>query len=207
MAKTFINIHHTATFAKDDVTHQFNGVNVGHKKRWNGETLSKLGFYGGYHYLVERDGSIFQFRGDEEVGAHNNVSGMNQKALGVCFAGNMSEQDLTAAQIESGYRLISELMNKYGIPEGNIDPHKYYKNTQCPGNRLTDDPWPYIKSQFIRQPDKPIVAWHKKHQIIEKWSNPPTEAEITLGFAVYKGLRALAEAQANQDTNFFTLEI
>jgi len=137
--KKYVNIHHTATFAKDDVAHQFNGVNISHKKRWEERTLSKLGFYGGYHYLVERDGIVRQFRGDEEVGAHNNQQEMNFKAIGVCFAGDMDEQQLTQKQFDEGLRLIQRLQEKYNIPRENIKGHRDYKNTHCPGIGIPKD--------------------------------------------------------------------
>lgn len=146
--KQFINIHHTATQALDDTQKQFTSVNAGHKVRFGEGVKSKLGFYGGYHYLVERDGTIGQYRNDDEVGAHNNVSEMNFKAIGVCFAGNMSKQNLSDKQIKSGYELIKRLQEKHKIPDANVHGHKKYKQTQCPGNLLGNDPWGMIQKLY-----------------------------------------------------------
>ena len=58
MKKTYIVLHHTAVFAKDDISEQFDLINNSHRHRWNGATKSKMGFYGGYTYLIERNGHV-----------------------------------------------------------------------------------------------------------------------------------------------------
>lgn len=146
MNKTHINIHHTAMYS-EDLSEQFDAVNEGHRKRWNGKTKSSLGFYGGYHYLIERNGAVQQFREEKEVGAHNNVKMMNYRAIGVCFAGNMSRQNLTDAQVKVGVELISDIQKRYNIPDENIRPHRFYKATQCPGTKLADPVWDTLKEK------------------------------------------------------------
>lgn len=131
--KDYINIHHTAITALTDDSMQFNIVDRGHQIRWDGSTKSQLGYYVGYHYLIERNGVIKQARKDSEVGAHNNVDEMNYKAIGICFAGNMEEQELTKYQVKSGIELVNNLVSKYKIPRENILPHRYFKATACPG--------------------------------------------------------------------------
>ena len=148
MQKTHINIHHTADFASSENEKQFVSVNASHKKRFGEGVKSKLGYYGGYHYLIERDGTVMQYRGEEEVGAHNNVDLMNFKAIGVCFAGNMSTQRISEKQILAGYDLIQRLQLKYGIHDDNVQGHKKYKSTQCPGNSLGANPWGTIKKLY-----------------------------------------------------------
>lgn len=154
MQKTHINIHHTANFASSENEKQFASVNASHKKRFGEGVKSKLGYYGGYHYLIERDGTVMQYRGEEEVGAHNNIDLMNFKAIGVCFAGNMSTQRISEEQIRAGHDLIEKLQLKYGIHDDNVQGHKKYKNTQCPGNSLGISPWQTIKklhSELLKQ--------------------------------------------------------
>ncbi len=201
MKKTAINIHHTAMYANDDVSEQFDAVNTSHRVRWGGKTKSSLGFYGGYHYIVERNGTIQQFREDYEVGAHNNlglkrigawVYSCNYYALGVTFAGNMSRQDLTTEQVKSGVELIKRLQKTHNIIDDNVLPHRHYKPTQCPGNNLPDPVWSYLQEQYdgVTIEDAPIVAWCKKYNIISTWSNPPTQAELKNGWTIYNGLKA-----------------
>lgn len=131
--KSYINIHHSAILAADDDVQQFNVIDRGHQVRWDGATRSSLGYYGGYHYLIERNGVIKQYRKDSEVGAHNNVDEMNYKAIGVCFAGNMEKQNLSKEQRRAGLELVKQLQKKYSIPNENVQPHKKYKATACPG--------------------------------------------------------------------------
>jgi len=207
MKKTSITIHHTAIYAEDDLGDQFDTVNESHRKRWNGGTKSAMGLYGGYHYIVERNGAVQQFRNDWETGAHNNkgikrigawLYSANSYALGITFAGNMSRQNLTDHQIKSAVELVKELQRKHGIPDENITPHRADKATQCPGNNLPDPVWNYLQEQNDKimldiEPD--IVKWHKGHKIIEKWSNPPTPDELRLGWALYKFGKAKLKAK------------
>ncbi len=195
MKKTAINIHHTASYAENDMAEQFDSVNEGHKARWKGATKSKMGFYGGYHYIVERNGAVQQFRGEEETGAHNNVGLMNYKAIGVCFAGNMSRQNLTEAQIRAGVKLIKDIQKRHDIPDENVTPHRASKSTQCPGNNFADPVWKFLQEQFEKLDEKEpdIVKWHKKNKIIEKWNKPATPDELKLGWTIYKALKQFKE--------------
>lgn len=205
MKKTAINIHHTAIEAKSDTVKQFDRVNDSHYARWGGATKSKLGYYGGYHYLIERDGSVRQFRGDEETGAHNNKGlkrigawwySLNHYGLGVSFAGNMSIQNLTTAQLKAGVELIKKLQEKHGIKDDDVTPHRQWKATQCPGNNIHDKVWEYLQSEYdkVVKPIKedPIIKWHKKNKIIEHWDGPAPEWKMVMAWAIYKALRANA---------------
>lgn len=209
MKKDTIVIHHTAMYAEDDIHEQFDEVNLNHRRRWNGATKSKMNFYGGYHYLIERNGTIQQFRYEDEVGAHCNTGikrigllkySANYYAIGVCFAGNMSRQQLTAVQIEAGVKLIKDIRDRLSIIDANILPHRDFNPTQCPGNNLPDKVWSYLQELDLKLKEKElgIVKWHKKHQIIEKWSTPPTNEELKIGFAIYKAMKAIALGKLNK---------
>lgn len=154
MKKTHINIHHTATKSLNDERMQFDTVNLAHKTRFGESVRSKLGYYGGYHYLIERNGITNQFRGDDEVGAHNDQNEMNYKAIGICFAGNLSEQEPTPDQLKSAYKLIMRLKEKYKIADENITGHRDHKATQCPGNYFgKNNPWQIIKIKAHGEPE------------------------------------------------------
>lgn len=147
-----------------DGSDQFDKVNNAHRARWNGKTKSKMGFFGGYTYLIERSGQVTQFRGEKEVGAHNNIKWMNYKAIGVSFAGNMSRQNLTEAQINAGVELIKDIQSRLNIPDENVTPHRLYKATQCPGNNLPDPVWPWLQEQY----DGGLEKWEKASK---KWAS------------------------------------
>lgn len=138
MKKTYINIHHTAILANSDNVLQFDVVDRSHKARFGESVKSSYGYYVGYHYLIERNGVVQQARKDHEVGAHNNADEMNYKAIGVCFAGNMEEQELTSDQVKSGLDLINKLVEKHGIARYKILPHRYFKATACPGKNTNN---------------------------------------------------------------------
>lgn len=218
MKKTAINIHHTAHFAKNDVAKQLNSVNSGHKARWNASTRSSLGYYVGYHYLIERDGEVVQCRKDSEIGVHNNKGlvwstrgriSANYYAIGISFAGNMSRQELTSAQIKSAVELIERLQTEHDIKDDQVLPHRHYTPTQCPGNNLPDPLWAYLKemaNKMQNEPrlDSPIVAWCKKWGIITKWSTKPSDSELKDGYIAYK-IGYLNATKANRK-KIYTLE-
>ena len=205
MKKTNLTLHHTAIYANDDVKEQFLTVDEVHRKRWNGKTKSRMGYYGGYHYLIERNGFVAQYRNDDETGAHNNkglkrigawMYSENYYSIGISFAGNMSKQELTAKQIESAVKKIKELQTKHNIPNENIRPHRATSSTQCPGNNIPDKAWEYLQEQYEKlDKDEPIIKWHKRNQIIEKWNNPPTEEELKQGWIAYKLAKAIASGK------------
>lgn len=204
MQKDTIVIHHTAMLSTNDAHEQFDAVNLAHRRRWGGKTKSSMGFYGGYHYIIERNGTVQQFRDETEDGAHCNtglkrigawVYSANSYAIGVCFAGNMSVQQLTPEQLKSGVELIKDIRDRRSITDANILPHRNFKATQCPGNNIPDKVWPHLQEQYLKLDEKEpeIIKWHKDNKIIEKWSKPPTKEELKLGWTVYKALKANKE--------------
>jgi hypothetical protein len=202
MKKSYINLHHTSIYAKNDSDEQFDIINEAHRKRWEGKTKSSYGFYGGYHYLIERNGVVQSFRDDYEIGAHNRSSWMNYRAIGIAFSGNMSVQHLTEEQIKASVILIRKLQSAYNISSKNIKPHRYYRSTQCPGNNLPDDLWNYLldqndKIEFANVPS--IIRWHKKNKIIEQWNNPPTEQEMKMGWIAYKLGKAIVQGDLKKE--------
>lgn len=124
--------HHSAVQSKK---HQAAGINNSHRTR--GFPKSSLGFYGGYHLLIERDGSVFRFRNDNEIGAHD--SGENINSLGICLAGNFSLEYPNEAQVAALTPLLRDWMQKYGISAERIDPHRMGDSTECPGKLLPDN--------------------------------------------------------------------
>lgn len=83
----------------------------------------------GYNYYVRKDGSIWEGRPVNAIGA--NCYGQNEKSIGVSFEGNFMKDTMGDAQFNSGVELIKYLMGAYGIVE--VGGHKKYYNTECPG--------------------------------------------------------------------------
>lgn len=100
--------------------------------------LSSLGFYIGYHALINWDGSLLVTRQDFEESAA--VIGYNQNALHICLAGNFDNELPTTEQITSLRAWLEQKMKLYNIPLANIYPHRWaapYKS--CYGKLLAED--------------------------------------------------------------------
>ena len=95
----------------------------------------------GYHYFVDRDGTVVAGRPLDEVGAH--VQGHNQDSVGICLAGGhgSSENDafldnFTFAQEQALRVLISEL--KIRVPSiTKVRGHNEVAAKACPGFRVS----------------------------------------------------------------------
>lgn len=86
----------------------------------------------GYNFYIRKDGTIYQGRGWEYVGAH--CSGYNSTSIGICFEGNYETSDIRMpeAQYNAGVALIAEALKRYpAITE--ICGHRQYSVTACPG--------------------------------------------------------------------------
>ena len=129
----YIIIHHTAT-SRDYTT--FEAINNGHQRRWSGQSLSQLGFYCGYQYLITGDGKIHQARLDTESGWH--TSGHNQNTIGIVFTGNFMIETMSNAQISSLKELLAEKLKQYSLDKSQIKLHRDFTSTLCPGENLAD---------------------------------------------------------------------
>jgi len=101
-----------------------------------GFPISSLGYYVGYHYWIERDGTARQARAENELGAH--TRGQNYTALGIGLAGCFDTEDPTDAQVAALGELLSALCTRHAISHDRIFPHRKYANKTCYGSRLSD---------------------------------------------------------------------
>ncbi|MBI4178361.1 N-acetylmuramoyl-L-alanine amidase [bacterium] len=64
-------------------------------------------------------------------------AGVNSSCVGICFAGNFNDQELSRAAFESGVRLCVALL-RGGIHESAdvIYPHSRFQEKDCPGKRF-----------------------------------------------------------------------
>ena len=90
----------------------------------------------GYHYLIDRDGTIASGRPVERSGAH--TRGHNRGSVGIAlFGGHGSSttdeftENFTPEQGASLRDLISDLMSNHG--EMKIAGHNEYSTKACPG--------------------------------------------------------------------------
>lgn len=117
----------------------------------------------GYHYLIDRDGTIARGRPMERDGAH--VRGRNRGTVGISlFGGRDSTADgqfadnYTPEQEASLRSLIDDLQN--GHPSiTKISGHNEYAAKACPGFRVRDwleGPWGALPEFLTRQEPAPI---------------------------------------------------
>lgn len=128
-----IIVHHSAETAPHP---QFDAIDAMHKER--GFPRSASGHFVGYHYVIERDGTVRAARGHQEEGAH--ARGRNAASIGICLVGNFDLDLPTSAQSASLGSLLVRVAGQYGISEENIVPHRTHNaDTHCYGLRLADD--------------------------------------------------------------------
>lgn len=91
----------------------------------------------GYHYLIDRNGTVATGRPVEQVGAH--VAGHNTGTIGVCLIGGHGssetdrfDQHFTAHQDKALRVLLADLKRKFpGVVK--ITGHNQYAAKACPG--------------------------------------------------------------------------
>ncbi len=137
-------IVHTTDVGRVRSSRQFYVVDRYHKSR--GFPKSSLGYYGGYHFFYEPDGTELRYKEDWEIGAHTNevIDGisMNLQSIALCFAGDGDVEFPTDEQAKAMAKRIKKLVDKYTIPLDNvrIGPHRTWKPTKtCYGSMLGKD--------------------------------------------------------------------
>jgi N-acetyl-anhydromuramyl-L-alanine amidase AmpD len=126
--------HHSAADAPNPQTA---AINEWHKAR--DFPLSKSGYYVGYHYVIEKDGTVVQCREDTELGAHD--TGENMDSIGICLVGNFETSRPSVEQEASFAHLLRRLMFLHNIPLASIEPHRRDDTTDCPGKNMPES-WP-----------------------------------------------------------------
>lgn len=98
--------------------------------RWHKEK----GWLGiGYHYVIDREGTIEIGRAEGVPGAH--ARGHNSTSIGICLAGGLSEDgsaadNFTAKQMLMLTRLVDGLTARY--PDAKVIGHNQVSEKTCP---------------------------------------------------------------------------
>lgn len=95
----------------------------------------------GYHWLIDRDGTVVQGRTEDKVGAH--TKGHNANSIGISlFGGHGSSSDdkfdenYTPEQEFALRQLIAEIKQRYTIQK--VSGHNEYAAKACPGFRVSE---------------------------------------------------------------------
>lgn len=120
-----IVIHCTATPAGRNVT-------VGEIRQWHRDRgWADIG----YHYVIGLDGTVYEGRPIEKMGAH--CIGQNAHSVGICYVGgtdkNGTPRDTrTDAQKAAMLRLVKVLMETYDIKADHVWGHNRFAAKACP---------------------------------------------------------------------------
>ncbi len=127
-----IIVHHSGDSSPID---QLSKINRYHEQR--GFDRSELGFFVGYHYLINKLGIVTRTKYDHEIGCHD--AGENINSLGVCLEGDFSLELPTEEQEKALGGLLCDLCRKYRLTALDIEPHRIRDDTECYGTLLSDD--------------------------------------------------------------------
>ena len=86
----------------------------------------------GYHYIIGKDGKIYEGRLLSYYGAH--VKNNNTANIGIALLGNFNDNRLNSNQKNSLLSLIEALRERYKIPPQALFAHKELGKTSCPGD-------------------------------------------------------------------------
>jgi hypothetical protein len=86
----------------------------------------------GYHFVIARDGTVYEARPIKYQGAHatgdNNIGN-----IGVCLMGNFDSRPIPIAQRMALLSTVDRLRKQYNIKRSDVYGHRDFKTTDCPG--------------------------------------------------------------------------
>jgi len=88
----------------------------------------------GYHYIVGKDGRIYEGRPVRYQGAH--VRSNNQNNIGISVAGDFMRRQPTQRQLQALAAFLGEGSRKYKVPRSRIFGHRDLNASLCPGDAL-----------------------------------------------------------------------
>ncbi|MCH2206514.1 MAG: N-acetylmuramoyl-L-alanine amidase [Lentisphaerales bacterium] len=88
----------------------------------------------GYHYIIGRDGTIYEGRPAAYQGAHARSN--NQNNIGISLIGDFNKAYPAKSQLTSLTALLSNLRSKHKISAKSVVGHRHLNQTECPGKYL-----------------------------------------------------------------------
>lgn len=126
-----ITIHHTDEHAGMDglpdleVVRRIENYHRGPQKRWAAI---------GYHFLVGKDGKIYEGRPVKYQGAH--TSSNNENNLGISVIGDCHHHMPNPKQLAALKAFIEDQRERFAVPRSQIFGHRDLRPTICPGDLL-----------------------------------------------------------------------
>jgi len=88
----------------------------------------------GYHYLVGKDGRVYEGRPAQYQGAH--VSGANENNLGISVIGDFMHQKPSPRQLAALTAFIKDQRARYTVATNRVYGHRDVGQSACPGDAL-----------------------------------------------------------------------
>jgi LysM repeat protein len=88
----------------------------------------------GYHFLVGRDGTVYEGRPARFQGAH--TSGNNENNLGVSVIGDYTHKQPTEQQARALAAFLDDCRARYKVGKSKVYGHRDLRPTACPGDGL-----------------------------------------------------------------------
>jgi len=90
----------------------------------------------GYHYVIDRDGRVWEGRNLRWQGAH--VSKHNEQNIGILVMGNFDIQKPSQQQLDGTRLHVRKLLAQYKLSRGRVLTHREWAGakTACPGKHL-----------------------------------------------------------------------
>ena len=122
-----------------------------------------MGYFGGYNFFCDYWGNVTQFRAVGEETMAQKKYNFDGLAISICLAGNFTKGiDMPS---EAQQVALKELINQLPqVPTSNIVPHRYFGDTECYGNGLSDD-W---AKNLVKVPDTANSILEKKKDLLQK---------------------------------------
>lgn len=109
-----------------------------------------------YHFLIAPGGTIYEGRNVYTAGETATEYDPSGHLLITCL-GNLEQQPLPPAQLQSLIRLTAWCSAKYKLPVDSIAGHRDHSTqTTCPGKNL----YPYLQNGYIRTEVKKLLRIH-----------------------------------------------
>jgi hypothetical protein len=174
----YIAIHHSATPQDWTMAKTIKAIDDSHKRKLH-RYKNSLGYHIAYHYIIDKDGKEKQTRSENEIGYHCGNWYANQQSLAIMLIGNFDKEEPTQKQIETLANLVDRLKRKYAIKPEDIQGHRKFRATACPGGNLTDKEIQAIaEGELLTSKFKPSdwakEAWEEavEDEFVKKESNP-----------------------------------
>ena len=125
-----ITIHHTGEHGKMASMSDIDVVRVIERYHRNERKWAAIG----YHYLIGRDGRVYEGRPSRYQGAH--VRANNPNNIGISMIGDYHRKQPSVRQLATLAKFVEEQRVKYRLSRSNIYGHRDLGQSICPGDRL-----------------------------------------------------------------------